>query len=70
MNGQLDALRSPPVGDPLARADTALSTAFEALDAALGRIEEPERGAALSLRADVADLRRRLGNLRLFADNG
>ena len=43
-----------------------LSEVFAALDGVTPLLDEPERGAALQLRADVADTLRRLGNLCAF----
>ena len=51
--------------DKLTRARDHLSAAFEILDDV--RLDEPERGAALALKRDVADNVRRLGNLIVFA---
>ena len=64
---QLEALPGHPApGDRLKAADEGLSRAFAELDAAIGALQEPEHGAALRLREEVADVKRRLGALRTF----
>ena len=52
----------------LAAAHRNLSDAHVELDAAAGELPDLEAHAARQLRADVADVLRRLSNLRLFAE--
>lgn len=52
--------------EELQAADEALSRVFVALDRAVGQLQEPEHGAALRLRDDIDDLKRRLEALRIF----
>ena len=51
--------------DKLTQARDHLSAAFELLDDVV--LDEPERGAALTLKREIADNVRRLGNLIVFA---
>lgn len=56
----------PLAAEELARADEALTTVFAALDSAVGHLSDPEHGAALQLRRDVAEVARRVKALRTF----